>query len=819
MNLKNIYVVNHTHWDREWYETVEQYRVKLKQGVLHVLRQLEKGDLENFFFDGQTIVVEDVKKVLSDADFERFEKAILDGKIEIGPWYILPDGFLIDEESYMENLNQGMKIAKRYNSKHNIGYLPDTFGHISQIPQILSSLDIDYALIHRGANSETVETTWTGADGSNVKTVVLPLMEGYYQPFFHAEGEDFDKLFLSHVERTMPFQNSDTLLILNGCDHTFPPHNMQEKMTRIQALYPGAEVKQTLLSTFLSQLDIETSDALHGEQRNVGKAYVLPGVLSARVYLKQQNRTVVDTLTGQVEPVLTMLQRFQENEKYCSYFWKQALQNHPHDSICGCSIDEVHDEMEIRSMKITKGSQQLMKETIEEHLPFRYSEFQPIFNNKLTVFHPLPIAQQQTIEHCIMIPAKLEHAMDGITLWHGEKEIPFELLEVKKEEAFLRTICTPPSYADYVMYTVRFALQFNGIESKTIDIKLSTGKNVPTVKEVAKQSIENEAFCLAFENGKLTLLRKRDGWKCTDFFTIDSSLDAGDTYNYSPPVDNAFTVAQIKGVTVYVGTMSEEMHVSFEWKAPVSLNETRTGACDQSVLQKATATFTMVQGHAEVKVVWTVENAAKDCKMRVGMKNIGETVLADTAFDWIERSEKESNYEVAPLKETDYNQYPSLRHVYAPAVGIQWTHDGTQEVEISDDAFYVTMLRGVGMLSRRDLRARGGGAGPGFATPKAQCLGTWHYTAVIADAQFGNPNKHYQLLSPLTAQSTESIEIEGLALSNAKIGVSRCVAVGNKVQLRLYNPFSTEQATSITIKQQTVAEVLLRPKQFTTVEV
>ncbi|MGL4522047.1 MAG: hypothetical protein ACRCWQ_05825, partial [Bacilli bacterium] len=54
MNLKNIYVVNHTHWDREWYETVEQYRVKLKQGVLHVLRQLEKGDLENFFFDGQT---------------------------------------------------------------------------------------------------------------------------------------------------------------------------------------------------------------------------------------------------------------------------------------------------------------------------------------------------------------------------------------------------------------------------------------------------------------------------------------------------------------------------------------------------------------------------------------------------------------------------------------------------------------------------------------------------------------------------------------------------------------------------------------------
>ncbi|MGL6247607.1 MAG: hypothetical protein ACRC3A_00740, partial [Culicoidibacterales bacterium] len=113
--LKTIYIINHTHWDREWYETMETYRSKLKTGVLYLLDALDKGDVQNFFFDGQTIIVDDLREVLNPEDFTRFEAYLYAGTIEIGPWYVLGDGFLCDEETYMENLAIGQKIAAHYN--------------------------------------------------------------------------------------------------------------------------------------------------------------------------------------------------------------------------------------------------------------------------------------------------------------------------------------------------------------------------------------------------------------------------------------------------------------------------------------------------------------------------------------------------------------------------------------------------------------------------------------------------------------------------------------------------------------------------------
>lgn len=34
-----------------------------------------------------------------------------------------------------------------------------------------------------------------------------------------------------------------------------------------------------------------------------------------------------------------------EYPQICTSGWKLLMQNHPHDSICGCSVDDVHREM------------------------------------------------------------------------------------------------------------------------------------------------------------------------------------------------------------------------------------------------------------------------------------------------------------------------------------------------------------------------------------------------------------------------------------------------------------------------------------------
>ena len=49
--------------------------------------------------------------------------------------------------------------------------------------------------------------------------------------------------------------------------------------------------------------------------------------------------------------------------------------------------------------------------------------------------------------------------------------------------------------------------------------------------------------------------------------------------------------------------------------------------------------------------------------------------------------------------------------------------DGLAEYEARDDAIVVTLVRGVGELSRNDLAERPGHAGWPAPTPGAQCLG------------------------------------------------------------------------------------------------
>ena len=80
----------------------------------------------------------------------------------------------------------------------------------------------------------------------------------------------------------------------------------------------------------------------------------MPDVLSTRRYLKQQNQQGEDRLTAQVEPLLAMAPIEHYPNRYLEESWKMLLVQHAHDSICGCSVDEVHREMESRYEKLAQ---------------------------------------------------------------------------------------------------------------------------------------------------------------------------------------------------------------------------------------------------------------------------------------------------------------------------------------------------------------------------------------------------------------------------------------------------------------------------------
>ena len=150
MDKKIAHIVTHTHWDREWYQTFQQFRVRLVDLMDHTMEIFDNDpEFKHFMLDGQTVVIEDYLEIKPEQR-ERIKKLVQERKLFIGPWYVLVDEFLVSGESFIRNLLTGHRIAREFGELMKVGYLPDQFGHISQIPQILRGFDIDCAVAWRG---------------------------------------------------------------------------------------------------------------------------------------------------------------------------------------------------------------------------------------------------------------------------------------------------------------------------------------------------------------------------------------------------------------------------------------------------------------------------------------------------------------------------------------------------------------------------------------------------------------------------------------------------------------------------------------------
>lgn len=394
--LLSLYV--HTHWDREWYWAFERYRTVLISAIKLAVQAVESGEVPSFHLDGQVCALEDFLEL--EPSFEdRIKKLNAQNKLSIGPWYVLADQMLVSGESLIRNLELGLKVSRRFGKPMMVGYSPDTFGHSQDLPRILSGFGIDNAVVWRGVPEldQGPEFFWCSPDGSEV--LAIALTKGYYQTMFHdAEGLLSDERIGAIAESLLPWVNlkqdkeNDRVVdaqerstvfsrYTNGClvpvggDHLKPPARLSEIVElvgkRFSDIYKcedktgisSVELQVVQLSDYIAMV----SDAvrkpaipvrrIEGELRENSTAklhcagYMLPGVLSTRLYLKRENRILEHRLSRISEPVYSLMAAL----KVAQYpavelenAWKYLLKNHPHDSMCGCSVDDVHREMMTR---------------------------------------------------------------------------------------------------------------------------------------------------------------------------------------------------------------------------------------------------------------------------------------------------------------------------------------------------------------------------------------------------------------------------------------------------------------------------------------
>ena len=672
--LRRFFVVPHTHWDREWYRPLEYFRVELADVVDGVLDVLERDpDFASFTLDGQAVVLEDYVAVRPDNE-GRLRASLGEGRLEVGPSYVLPDEFLVGAEALVRNLLIGRAVCERFGSEPSpVGYLPDSFGHPLQLPQILAGFGIGSFVFSRGLGDEFDSLgavfRWQAPDGSEV--LAFQQLPDYSNFAAVSDADDAEARIRGIVERFGPALEHggvSSLLLCNGSDHLPVQAELPRLCTELEQRLPGAEVRIARYADYVRAVDPVNARRWTGELLGSRLQNVLRGVNSARLYLKRANERAERRLLG-VE-TLTALVALQEGTEFPSadfeFAWRELLRCQPHDSICGCSCDEVHRDMLVRYESLDRTLTVLQDRALEG-----FASAPDAIG--LGVVNPLPYRRRGLIE----VP--------------GAEQLLVEL---------------------------------DGFAARTVE----RPRGEPAEPRDGSV-IESDRFRIEVAaNGTLVLVDKRTGRRFEHVHVLEDELDMGDLYNFCQVDGQRIWRSDRVAVRVLAdGPLVWELELRAEAERPAGLDlEFRPLA--ETVRLTVVTVVRLVRGCGRIELRTTIDNPARNHRLRVLFPTGAATgpVRAEGHFALVRRTL------LPPRPRTDWAEPPDpTQHTLgAVALGpIAVLTKGLPEYEARSTAggseLCLTLLRAVGIISRPAgvLKTRPQAAGPQVLTPDGQCPG------------------------------------------------------------------------------------------------
>jgi alpha-mannosidase len=347
-----VILIPHTHWDREWYEPFEAFLARLVQ-MMDLLIELADREprFRHFHLDGQSALIDDYLAVRPEREPD-VRRLAREGRISVGPWFTQMDEFLTSGESHIRNLEWGMARAKDFGADLPVaGYLPDQFGHIGQMPQILRRGGLDRAVVWRGVPAAVDKTAfwWEAPDGSRVLTEYMAF--GYSVGMHIGQCEDVESLRTAlgqAAQWLQPYSTRRRLMVMVGTDHTVPAVRLAPLLEEVNA---GGDVRGRI-GSIREYLETEQPAGdipkWRGELRSAARAHLLPNVYSARVHQKQRRATLEALIERYAEPLAALVPGFEWPERPLREAWRRLLWNGAHDSVCGCSVDEVAEAVDRR---------------------------------------------------------------------------------------------------------------------------------------------------------------------------------------------------------------------------------------------------------------------------------------------------------------------------------------------------------------------------------------------------------------------------------------------------------------------------------------
>lgn len=818
--MKKVHVVSHSHWDREWYIPFQKHRVKLVDFMDSLIDTLENNEHFKFFhLDGQTIALDDYLEV-KPYMFDRLKKLIEEGRLHVGPWYVLQDEYLISAEANVRNMLLGMRFAKRFGEPVKIGYFPDSFGNISQAPQILRGFGIDNAVFGRGItpiafdnqkveeageNEYHSEVLWKSPDGSEVLGI---LMANWYSngneiPEDKKEAVEF---LNDRVNKADMYATTNQILLMNGCDHQPVQTNVGDIIDNVKEDVDFELVHSNLVE-YIADVKEEVKDLKEVTGELNGQFtdgwWTLCNTASARLYLKQMNNKSQVLLERYVEPLGVMAAL--EGKKYENDFilqsWKYLIQNHPHDSICGCSIDEVHQDMVTRF----KASMQISEEMIDRSTEYMLNLVNGTTTDRenIVVFNTLGWDRSEVVEAIVDVNKESGIENFKVVSESGE-EVPAVVEALG--ETFKYTL--PNNRFRQPEYVNRFKVKFLANNIKALGFK--SFKIVPCeaveVKEASQDlTFENKYFSLKFnENGTFDLLHKGTNKEYKNLNAFEDCGDIGDEYIFRAPEKNLIVntledKAEIK--VLKDNAVEKVIEVINTLEVPVEAVKKESRRVEEMTEIKLVSTIILSEVSKRVDIKVEIDNTAKDHRVRAlfptGIE--ASTHFAEGHFDVIER-------ETTPWEgwqnPSNCQKQTNFVDVNDGKVGLMVANMGLPEYEVlrdGENTIAITILRSVGELGDWGV----------FPTPEAQCLGknVAEYSVIAHEGDYTGERAYeeaYNLNTEMLALQGDSkgedslISIEG---NNIVLSAFKKAEDRDSIIVRLFNIGDNEENFKLTVNR------------------
>ncbi|MDQ6828170.1 MAG: hypothetical protein M3081_04830 [Gemmatimonadota bacterium] len=748
----DVHVIVHTHWDREWYHPAGRFRQRLVE-LVDVLLDAPAAVGESFLLDGQSVVLADYLDVRPERR-ETIAGALRSGAIEAGPWFVLADELTAGGEALVRNLLAGRRDLESLGAAPPpVLYSPDAFGHPAALPVLAAGFGLSLIVLWRGLGGERWPSSdlfrWRAPDGSTALVYHLPRAGYEFGSSLPASAGAALARWRDARGELAPRATTSLLLLTNGADHHAPQHDLAGALEALRIAAHPDRVTRSSLTRFAGELldaaTVAKLPEIAGELRDsYGYTWTLQGTFGTRAASKRRNAIVERTLVREAEPwsALAKLVRGRSRAPLTRAAWRSLLLSHPHDTLCGCSIDDV-----ARAAALRQADALTQAEGIREDAVLDLIDHDRIVARANTpAWHPIVVVRNRAararsgvgeVELSVFKshvpvgpgsapvsdpPTSLETpALDGGRVPLQRNVEPWQSVHERTE--------SPEGYPDNDLVQRARALAWfpevagYATRSLSLDSGPTTGTAPGTVR-ASGAAMENDRLRVEISAaGAVSILSASDGERIDDALSWDDVGDAGDLYTHSAvPLSErrpTFARATMTQFGPLRATIELAWHVEVAGSAPLELN----------------AALSLDAGAELVRIRAWGDNSARDHRLRIrfaaGIAN--GAVHADAMFGPIERKPITVSQAAAAI-ESPPRTAPMHRYLTVSNAdrGITLFSDGLAEYEATENgAIAVTILRAVGELSRNDIAERPGHAGWPVPTPGAQSLGPWDASFAI----------------------------------------------------------------------------------------